>query len=92
LVGHHRNRIEDIIDALITRADTNGYVTVDDLMAFFPHAEDDQDGFRAVMMYLRNEGVDILDSNNEAVRDDEFDEKEAKPRINRDGTEGTVGL
>jgi RNA polymerase primary sigma factor len=92
LVGHHRNRIEDIIDALITRADTNGYVTVDDLMAFFPHAEDDQDGFRAVMMYLRNEGVDILDSNNEAVRDDEFDEKEAKPRINLDGTEDTVGL
>ncbi len=92
MVGHHRNRIEDIIDALITRADTNGYVTVDDLMAFFPHAEDDQDGFRAVMMYLRNEGVDILDSNNEAVRDDEFDEKEAKPRINLDGTEDTVGL
>ncbi len=95
MVGHHRNKIEDIIDALITRADTNGYVTVDDLMAFFPQAEEDQDGLKTVMMYLRNEGVDILDSNNEVVEDDEddeFEEKAVKQKISLDGTEDTVGL
>ena len=56
-----RKEIEAATDALILRADTQGFVTIDDLMAYFPNEDDDQEALRAVIACLRHEGVDILD-------------------------------
>jgi len=84
-------KIEAVIDALILRADTRGYVTVDDLMEYFPNEDDDHGALQAVMLYLRKEGVDILDGNTEYAIS-ELPEDENIPSLEFEGSEDTVGL
>jgi RNA polymerase primary sigma factor len=84
-------KIEAVIDALILRADTRGYVTIEDLMEFFPNEDDDRGALQAVMLYLRKEGVDILDGNTAYVFND-IQENENIPNAEFDGSEDTVGL
>jgi RNA polymerase primary sigma factor len=85
-------KIEAAIDALILRADTQGFITIDDLMVHFPNEDDDHESLRAVLVYLRNEGVDILDARSIITQkeDDIDDPNDAGPDI--DGAEDTVGL
>ena len=84
-------KIEAVIDALILRADTRGYVTIEDLMEFFPNEDDDRGALQAVMLYLRKEGVDILDGNTEYAIS-ELPEDENIPSLEFEGSEDTVGL
>ncbi|MFU8826442.1 MAG: sigma-70 family RNA polymerase sigma factor [Brevefilum sp.] len=84
-------KIEAVIETLILRADTRGYVTIDDLMEFFPNEDDDYDALQAVVLHLRKEGVDILDGNAEYVIS-ELPEDKNIPDFEFDGSEDTVGL
>ena len=57
-----RKKVKAIIDALLSLADKQGYVTIDDLMVYFPNEDDDHESIRVVIVYLRNQGVEIIDS------------------------------
>ncbi|MFN2302499.1 MAG: sigma-70 family RNA polymerase sigma factor [Anaerolineales bacterium] len=55
------NQNEKVIDLLIERADLQGYLTIEDLMECFPNGDDDVEALTAIMLILRNQGIDILD-------------------------------
>lgn len=85
-------KIEAVIDALIIRADTQGYVTIDDLMGYFPNEDDDHDNLRAVIVYLRSKGIDILDPRLVSDKNENFRDDPIKDSSDIDGSEDTVGL
>ena len=49
------------IRKLVTKGKKQGYLTIDDVMAFFPEAEDDLDALDALYERLLKEGVDVFD-------------------------------
>lgn len=59
---HQREKIKAILDALVLRADNHGYITMDDLIEFFPNKKDKQVLSQEIILYLHDQGVDILDS------------------------------
>lgn len=83
---------QNVIDLLIERADSKGFVTLEDLMEFFPNEDDDHESLRAVIVFLRHEGVDIVDPKFQEKRS-AFD-PETVNRISSDpvGSDDTVGL
>ncbi|HOE70627.1 MAG TPA: sigma-70 family RNA polymerase sigma factor [Brevefilum sp.] len=87
-----RKKVKAIIDALLSLADKQGYVAIDDLMVFFPNEDDDHESIRAVIGYLRNQGVDIIDS--EALLDITGGTSNDRSPLSStfDGTEDTIGL
>jgi len=87
-----RKKQERVIDALIERADTKGYVTLEDLMEFFPIEDDDHDNLHNVIVLLRHEGVEILDAKPEDNRANRKAYSEDKVGFEFDGSEDTVGL
>jgi RNA polymerase primary sigma factor len=93
VVGDHQhNKQESVIDALIDRADTKGYVTLEDLMEFFPIEDDDHAHLRAVIILLRHEGVEILDAKPDDNRAEINSDSEDRVGFEFDGSEDTVGL
>lgn len=93
MVGdHQRKKQESVIDVLIERADTKGYVTLEDLMEFFPIEDDDHDHLRAVIVLLRQEGVEILDAKPDDSRADRNAYTDEGGGNEFDGSEDTVGL
>jgi RNA polymerase primary sigma factor len=89
---HQRKKQESVIDALIDRADTKGYVTLEDLMEFLPIEDDDHDHLRAVIVLLQQEGVEILDANQDDNRADRYAYSDENAGCEFDGSEDTVGL
>jgi len=87
-----RKKQESVIYALIERADTKGYVTLEDLMEFFPVEDDDHDKLRAVIVLLRHEGVEILDVKPDDNRADRNAYSDDRVGFEFDGSEDTVGL
>lgn len=87
-----RKKIEAAVDALILRADTQGYVTIDDLMVNFPNEDDDQGALKAVIAYLRHEGVDILDVRSIGTQKGDEIDLPNEDATGHDGSEDTVGL
>jgi len=87
-----RKKVKAIIDALLSLADKQGYVAIDDLMVFFPNEDDDHESIRDVIGYLRNQGVDIIDS--EALLDITGGTSNDRSPLSStfDGTEDTIGL
>ena len=81
------------IEALIARADSQGFVTIEDLMAFFPNADDDLEQLRSVIATLRYKGVDIIDLKSGLDAEDK-NETESSTMVDVDlvGSEDTVGL
>ena len=59
---HQREKIKAILDALVLRADNHGYITMDDLIEFFPNKKDKQVLSQEIILYLHDQGVDIPDS------------------------------
>ena len=93
MVGdQQRKKQESVIYALIERADTKGYVTLEDLMEFFPVEDDDHDKLRAVIVLLRHEGVEILDVKPDDNRADRNAYSDDRVGFEFDGSEDTVGL
>jgi RNA polymerase primary sigma factor len=89
-------RTESAIESLLERADSQGFLTIEDLMEVFPNGDDDIDGLSTVMLVLRKQGVEVLDQESfeQAYSEDEDDEEDAKPRvgIEKIGSDDTVGL
>ena len=87
-----RKKVKAIIDALLSLADKQGYVTIDDLMVYFPNEDDDHESIRVVIVYLRNQGVEIIDS--PALLDNKGDMSSGRSPVSSpfEGTEDTIGL
>lgn len=87
-----RRKNENVIDLLIERADSKGFVTIEDLIEFFPDENDDHESLRAVIVFLRHEGVDVVDPKLNDITN-AIDLKNVD-RIRSDpvGSDDTVGL
>ena len=92
MLGDDQRKKKTIIDALIARADTRGYLTVEDLMEFFPNEDDDPASLHAVISSLNQQGVDVLDSKSVEISDNADLDDETKVDYVLDGSEDTVGL
>ncbi len=90
-----RTHNEKIIEVLLERADSQGYLTIEDLMASFPEGDDDVETLSAIMLLLRKQGVDILDQESfeqEYAEDDDDNDDPPRPGIEHVGSDDTVGL
>lgn len=92
MLGDDQRKKKTVIDALITRADTRGYLTIEDLMEFFPNEDDDLASIQAVIASLNQQGIDVLDSKSLEIGDDAELGGEIKADYGLDGSEDTVGL
>ncbi|MFW5713208.1 MAG: sigma-70 family RNA polymerase sigma factor [Brevefilum sp.] len=93
--NHHRNSREDAIELLLERADSQGFLTIEDLMEFFPKGDEDVATLSAIMIALSKQGVDILDRDSlEVTLTEAQDQKNSKNRIGLEvlSSDDTVGL
>jgi len=81
-----------VVDELVKRADTQGFLTVDELMEFFPDVDDDDNELQAVMVFLQHKGVEIFDSKPISTYTKNNPEFEPKARLDLVGSDDTVGL
>lgn len=95
LGDHQRNSREDAIESLLDRADSQGFLTIEDLMEVFPKGDEDVETLSAIMITLRRQGVDILDQDSiaETLSEDSNDEKNKKRKgLEVVSSDDTVGL
>jgi RNA polymerase primary sigma factor len=89
-------KTERTIEALLERADSQGFLTLDDLMEAFPEGDDDTEALNSLILALRKQGVEIVDHDTQQKEssDDEDEEDEPTPRVGLEsvGTDDTVGL
>ncbi len=89
-------RIERVIESLLDRADSQGFLTIEDLMETFPNGDDDIECLSKVMLVLRKQGVEVLDQESfeQAYSVEDEEEEDSKPRVSLDkiGSDDTVGL
>jgi RNA polymerase primary sigma factor len=94
---HQGKKTERTIEALLDRADSQGFLTLDDLMEAFPEGDDDTEALNSLILALRKQGVEIVDHDTqqkESSDDEEDDDEEPTPRVGLEsvGTDDTVGL
>lgn len=65
---------------LLTKAEAQGYLTLDDIMEVYPQVEDNLDGLEDLFIALSEEGVQIL-------YEEDKDKAESKPGDDSDGRE-----
>jgi len=86
---------EKIIEALLERADCQGFLTIEDLMEAFPDGDDDVEALSMLMLSLRKQGVEVLDQESFEQELSEHDPDE-KPKhlvgLEHVGSDDTVGL
>jgi len=83
------------IETLLDRADSQGFLTIEDLMEVFPKGDEDIETLSTIMIALRKNGVDILDQDSlEAYSEVKQDEKTPKKKIGLEAvsSDDTVGL
>lgn len=93
--GHQREKGNKAVDALLERAESQGYLTMEDLMEVFPEGDEDIKGLSAIMLRLRREGVEIFDQESleEAFRSSEEDTKPIRRiELEQVQSDDTVGL
>jgi RNA polymerase primary sigma factor len=87
---------EKTIETLLDRADSQGYLTIEDLMEVYPEGDEDVEALRSLMINLRKQGVEILDQEtiDQDFSDDDEDEDEDGNLANLEhvGSDDTVGL
>jgi RNA polymerase primary sigma factor len=66
VTDHQPNPIEGALDKLLRRADSKGYLTIEDLMEAFPEVEELKN-LRTIIVRLRKEGIEILDRDRAGV-------------------------
>ena len=90
---HEKN--DKAMETLLERADSQGYLTIEDLMETFPDGDEDVETLSSIMLILRKQGVDILDKESlkKLLSEDEDATKPIK-RVGIDmvGSDDTVGL
>jgi RNA polymerase primary sigma factor len=92
-------KTESVVEVLLDRADSQGFLTIEDLMEAFPDGDDDADALSSLMLILKKQGVEVLDQEsliNEYSQDDEDDDEDEKPAqrvgLEHVGSDDTVGL
>ena len=71
--GPQPKKTVDPVRELMEKAEEQGYLTVDDVLEFFPEADKSLPQIEDLMMYLYNEGIEI-------ITDDEDGDKKAPPQ------------
>ncbi len=91
-----RTQTEKIIELLLERADSQGYLTIEDLMEAFPEGDEDVETLSTIMLILRKQGIEVLDQEsferNHADEGDADEDEVPRPGIERVGSDDTVGL
>jgi RNA polymerase primary sigma factor len=93
--GRQRGENNKAIIALLKRAESQGYLTIDDLMEVFPEGDEDVESLSAIMVQLRREGVEIFDQEalEEVFRRSEEDTKPIRRvELEQVKSDDTVGL
>ena len=92
--GHQRYIKEDVIELLLERADSQGFLTIEDLMEFFPKGDEDVETLSAIMITLRKQGVEILDQDSlsELISDEEGQDEQQHMGLEAVSSDDTVGL
>lgn len=88
-------KTERTVEALLERADSQGFLTLDDLMEAFPEGDDDTDALNSLILSLRKQGVEIVDhepAQEEAPEDEDDDESPVRLGLESVGIDDTVGL
>jgi RNA polymerase primary sigma factor len=92
-------KAEKAIEVLLERADSQGFLTIEDLMEAFPDGDDDAEALSALMIKLKKQGVEVIDQEaliNEYQQEDDDEDDGDKPvqRVGMEhvGSDDTVGL
>lgn len=89
-------RTEHAVEVLLERADSQGFLTIEDLMETFPEGDDDTDALNNLILILRKQGVEIVDheslAEDASEEDDDDDEDASRVGLEHVGTDDTVGL
>ncbi|MCB2209753.1 sigma-70 family RNA polymerase sigma factor [bacterium] len=88
---------DQLIELLMERADSQGFLTIEDLMEAFPDGDDDVESLSRLMLTLRKQGVEILDQEaSDRFFADESDDDDDPPKrhtsLESVGSDDTVGL
>jgi len=59
------------VQELLTKAESQGFLTLDDIMGAFPHAEDNLDELEDLFIFLSEEGIQVLDGEDKGPASDE---------------------
>ena len=83
-----------LFELLLERADSQGFLTIDDLMEFFPEGDDDTEALNRLILSLRKQGVEIVDHDTvqEEEPDEDDEENSSRNSLEHVGTDDTVGL
>jgi len=87
-------RTERAVELLLERADSQGFLTIEDLMEAFPEGDDDNDALNSLILSLRKQGVEIIDHDTVQQESSAEEEEETSSRTSMEhvGTDDTVGL
>lgn len=92
----HRVTKKEAVETLLDLADSQGYLTIEDLMEAFPNGDDDVEALSSIMLILRKQGVDILDQesmqHSYPEEDEDPPEQKKKFGLEQVSTDDTVGL
>lgn len=93
---HQSTKGETTIEMLLERADSQGYLTLENLMEAFPDGDDDLDLLHSLIVSLRKQGIDIIDQDffDLDISQSESHPIKSMPRegIDQIGSDDTVGL
>ncbi|MBG0784126.1 MAG: sigma-70 family RNA polymerase sigma factor [Anaerolineaceae bacterium] len=95
MVGRHKGSItEKTIETLLDRAETQGYLTIEDMMDVFPQGDEDPEALHTLMINLRKLGVDILDQDSisQEFSEEDEDDDDNLATFEQVGSDDTVGL
>jgi len=76
---------------LVEKAEEQGYLTVEDVLEFFPEAEKNLPQLEDLLMYLYNEGIEIISEETEA-EEEKAESKEAEGEIETEAEEEVFDL
>ncbi|MGC8787541.1 MAG: sigma-70 family RNA polymerase sigma factor [Anaerolineae bacterium] len=77
-----KEKIIDPARELIEKAEEQGYLTVEDVLEYFPEAEKNLPQLEDLLMYLYNEGIEIISEEAEEEEEkEEAKEEEMEPEI-----------
>jgi RNA polymerase primary sigma factor len=96
-VDRQSRNTDHLIELLMERADSQGFLTIEDLMEAFPDGDDDIEALSKLMLNLRKQGVEVLDQeSSDRFYPDEDEDDDDKPRshvgLEHVGSDDTVGL
>lgn len=79
---------------LLEKADVQGYLTTEDLMEFYPDVSKDAERIESVLVALRRQGVEILDSESdtELVEQDPITDMDSYSNLDNISSDDTIGL